>query len=315
MSSLSSTRFAVAAFLVVEVMEATNPAAAQSFNELHEQRAARQAQAEWRRVLPAEIACIDQRLRRKGSSVEALIRRGVKPWATRLIELRSSCRDFVGGVHTDTAPALTGDATGPPTPTVSQGNLNEPKDVGVTPSAETPKNSGMTSTAELSRNSGVTSSAESPKESSANLPSEESVGRVAIEQVQQGDLEPKNGVQSGITEWLSAAFLFALVAIATLLGIVVYLFIRWRNTGQRTATVSLAGKSSEGAGNTPLDATIAEAGKAVRPLADKEIQQPNQTGRSAAASMSQDFAHSSNSQPTYGELFPEIVSMKPRNSG
>jgi hypothetical protein len=210
---------------------------------------------------------------------------------------------------------LTGDATGPPTPTVSQGNLNEPKDVGVTPSAETPKNSGMTSTAESSKNSGVTSSAESPKESSANLPSEESVGRVAIEQVQQGDLEPKNGVQSGITEWLSAAFLFALVAIATLLGIVVYLFIRWRNTGQRTATVSLAGKSSEGAGNTPLDATIAEAGKAVRPLADKEIQQPNQTGRSAAASMSQDFAHSSNSQPTYGELFPEIVSMKPRNSG
>jgi hypothetical protein len=202
---------------------------------------------------------------------------------------------------------LTGDATGPPTPTVSQGNLNEPKDVGVTPSAETPKNSGMTSTAESSKNSGVTSSAESPKESSANLPAEESVGRLAIEQVQQGDLEPKNGVQSGITEWLSAAFLFALVAIATLLGIVVYLFIRWRNTGQRTATVSLAGKGKH--------STIAEAAKAVRPLADKEIQQPNQTGRSAAASMSQDFAHSSNSLPTYGELFPEIVSMKPRNSG
>ena len=295
MGSLSSTRFAVAAFLVVAVMEATNPAAAQSFNELHEQRAARQAQAEWRRVLPAEIACIDQRLRRKGSSVEALIRRGVKPWATRLIELRSSCRDFVGGVHTDTAPALTGDATGPPTPTVSQGNLNEPKDVGVTPSAESPKNSSTTSTAErFLRGDG---------------------GAGGKEQVQQGDLEPKNGVQSGITEWLSAAFLFALVAIATLLGIVVYLFIRWRNTGQRTATVSLAGKSSEGAGNTPLDATIAEAGKAVRPLADKEIQQPNQTGRSAVASMSQDFAHSSNSLPTYGELFPEIVSMKPRNSG
>jgi hypothetical protein len=291
MSSLSSTRFAVAAFLVVAVMEATNPAAAQSFNELHEQRAARQAQAEWRRVLPAEIACIDQRLRRKGSSVEALIRRGVKPWATRLIELRSSCRDFVGGVHTDTAPALTGDATGPPTPTVSQGNLNEPKDAGVIPSAE------------------------SLKDSSATPPSsEKTVGQLAEEQVKQGDVEPKNGVQSGIMEWLSAAFLFALVAIATLLGIVVYLFIRWRNTGQRTATVSLAGKNSEGAGNTALDATIAEAGKAVPPLADKEIQQPNKI-RSAEASMSQDSAQSSNSQPTYGELFPEIVSMKLRNSG
>ena len=291
MGSLSSTRFAVAAFLVIEVMEASTPAAAQSFNELHEQRAARQAQAEWRRVLPAEIACIDQRLRRKGSSVEALIRRGVKPWATRLIELRSSCRDFVGGVHTDTAPALTEDATGPPTPTVSQGNLNEPKDAGVMPSAESLKNSSATPPS-----------------------SEKTVGQLAEEQVKQGDVEPKNGVQSGKMEWLSAAFLFALVAIATLLGIVVYLFIRWRNTGQRTATVSLAGKNSEGAGNTPLDATIAEAGKAVPSLADKEIQQPNQI-RSAEASMSQDSAQSSNSQPTYGELFPEIVSMKLRNSG
>jgi hypothetical protein len=272
-------------------MEATNPAAAQSFNELHEQRAARQAQAEWRRVLPAEIACIDQRLRRKGSSVEALIRRGVKPWATRLIELRSSCRDFVGGVHTDTALALTGDATGPPTPTASQGNLNEPKDAGVMPSAESLKDSGATPPS-----------------------SEKTVGQLAEEQVKQGDVEPKNGVQSGKMEWLSAAFLFALVAIATLLGIVVYLFIRWRNTGQRTATVSLAGKNSEGAGNTPLDATIAEAGKAVPPLADKEIQLPNQI-RSEEASMSQDSAQSSNSQPTYGELFPEIVSMKLRNSG
>jgi hypothetical protein len=291
MGSLSSTRFAVAAFLVVAVMEATNPAAAQSFNELREQRAARQAQAEWRRVLPAEIACIDQRLRRKGSSVEALIRRGVKPWATRLIELRSSCRDFVGGVHTDTALALTGDATGPPTPTASQGNLNEPKDAGVMPSAESLKDSGATPPS-----------------------SEKTVGQLAEEQVKQGDVEPKNGVQSGKMEWLSAAFLFALVAIATLLGIVVYLFIRWRNTGQRTATVSLAGKNSEGAGNTPLDATIAEAGKAVPPLADKEIQLPNQI-RSEEASMSQDSAQSSNSQPTYGELFPEIVSMKLRNSG
>src|SRR4029077_9939250 len=144
-----------------------------------EQRAARQAQAEWRRVLPAEIACIDQRLRRKGSSVEALIRRGVKPWATRLIELRSSCRDFVGGVHTDTAPALTGDATGPPTPTVSQGNLKEPKDAGVMPSAE------------------------SLKDSSATPPSsEKTVGQLAEEQVKQGDVEPKNGAQSGKMEWL-----------------------------------------------------------------------------------------------------------------
>jgi hypothetical protein len=126
MSSLSSTRFAVAAFLVVAVMEATNPAAAQSFNELHEQRAARQAQAEWRRVLPAEIACIGQRLRRKGSSIEALVRRGVKPTAAWLIKLRSSCRDFVQGVQTDAAPWLARDTTGSPKSTIPANNSTEP---------------------------------------------------------------------------------------------------------------------------------------------------------------------------------------------
>jgi len=73
-------------------MEATNPALAQNINDLltifggEKQRAARQAQVEWRRLPPAEMACIDQRLRGKGSSVEALVRRGVKPSAVRLIE-------------------------------------------------------------------------------------------------------------------------------------------------------------------------------------------------------------------------------------
>jgi hypothetical protein len=86
-------RLPTAAFLVVAVTEATNPAVAQNLNDLlrifggDKQRAARQAQAEWRRLRPAEVACIDQRMRRKASSVEALIRRGVKPSATRLIEL------------------------------------------------------------------------------------------------------------------------------------------------------------------------------------------------------------------------------------
>ena len=120
-------------------MHATNPALAQNINDLltifggDRQRAARQAaQAEWRRLPPAEMACIDQRLRRKGSSVEALVRRGVKPSAARLIELRSSCRQFVEGVQTDTAPALARDATGSSTPTVPASNPTEPKDAGVT---------------------------------------------------------------------------------------------------------------------------------------------------------------------------------------
>ena len=86
-----------AALTVAAGMHATIPAFAQNINDLltifggDRQRAARHAQTEWRRLPPAEMACIDQRLRRKGSSVEALIRRGVKPSAARLIELRSSC--------------------------------------------------------------------------------------------------------------------------------------------------------------------------------------------------------------------------------
>jgi len=106
MSSLCSTRFTFAALTVATGMHATIPAFAQNINDLltifggDRQRAARHAQTEWRRLPPAEMACIDQRLRRKDSSVEALIRR-VKPSAARLIELRSSCRQLVEGVQTD----------------------------------------------------------------------------------------------------------------------------------------------------------------------------------------------------------------------
>jgi hypothetical protein len=276
-------RLSVAAFFVAAVMEATTPTGAQNFNELDRQRAARQAQAEWRRVVPAELAFIDQRLRPKGSNIEALVRRGVKPSAAWLAELRSSCRDFVGRVQTDNAPALAGDANGSPTETISQSDPNEPKNADVTPSTESLKDSSVT-----------------PRQ-------------VAEEQVKQGDVEPKNRVQRGIMEWPSATFLFAIVTIAVLLAIVIYLFIRWRGTGRRTAAVSLPEKDSDGGGKTPLNGTIAEAGKAVGPSAVKEIQRPDETGRSAAASMSQESAHGS--LPTYGELFPEIVSMKPRNSG
>jgi hypothetical protein len=77
-------------------------------------------------------------------------------------------------------------------------------------------------------------------------PSAESVGRVAEDQVQQGNVELKDSLQeSGIIVWLSATF-FAVVAITALFGIVIYLFIRWRHTGQRMVP-SLPQKDSEGA--------------------------------------------------------------------
>ena len=226
-------------------MEATNPALAQNINDLltmfggGKQRAARQAQVEWRRLPPAEMACIDQRLRGKGSSVEALVRRGVKPSAVRLIELRSSCRQFVEGVQTDTAPAVARDATGSPMPTVPPSNPTEPNDAGVT------------------------------------LPSSaESVGRVAEERAQQGNVEPKDSLPESRVAWSSAAFLVAVIAIAALLGIVIYLFIRWRDTGQRTVSASatpspIPNKNLEGEEEkAPLETTIGKTGEVVMHLAD-----------------------------------------------
>ena len=286
MGRLPSTRFAFGAFILITVIEATNPALAQNINDLltifggEKQRAARQAQVEWRRLPPAEMACIDQRLRRKGSSVEALVRRGVKPSAARLIELRSSCRQFVEGVQTDTAPALARDATGSPMPTVPPSNPTEPNDAGVT------------------------------------LPSSaETVGRVAEEQAtQQGNVEPKDSLPESRVAWSSAAFLVAVIAIAALLGIVIYLFIRWRNTGQRTVSASatpspIPNKNLEGGEEkAPLETTIGETGEVVMPLADKL---PDQKGQGAAISISQNSAYSSKIELTNEEVLPDTVLIEP----
>jgi hypothetical protein len=284
MSRLASTRFAVAAVTLAAGMHVTNPTFAQNINVLtvfggDRQRAARQAQAEWRRVPPAEMACIDQRLKHKGSSIEALVRRGVKPSAARLIDLRSSCRDFVESVKMDTAPALGRDATDSPTPTEP---VSDPKDADVTPPSQP----------DSTQEAGATPTS-----------SAESVGRVAEEQGQQGTFELKDGrPENGTMVWPSAAFLFALVALTAMLGTVIYLFIRWRNTGQGTVAVALPEMNTEGVGNTPLEPTIGSAGEVVRPLVDKMADE------GAASSMGQDSAHSSHTQPTYGEVFREIVS-------
>jgi hypothetical protein len=95
--------------------------------------------------------------------------------------------------------------------------------------------------------------------------------------------------------------LLALVAIAALLGIVTSLFVRWRNTGQRTAAVSFPEKSSEEAGDTPVKTSISEAGNVV-------------TGESPATSMTQDSPNVSDIGPTYGEIFPGIASVEASES-
>jgi hypothetical protein len=148
----------------------TNPANAQNLNDLlrifgaDNQQVPKQAQTEWRRLPPAEMSCIDQRLRHQGSSVEALIRGGVKPSAARLVELRSSCREFVHRLQNGSVPALARDANGSQRATIAARSPTEPKDVNVTSSAE-PKYSGMAAIAEPSKNSAVAFSGEPSKDS------------------------------------------------------------------------------------------------------------------------------------------------------
>src|SRR6185312_7559768 len=108
----------------------------------------KQAQIEWRRLPPAELGCIDQRLRHQGSSVEALIRGGVKPSAARLVELRSSCREFVHRLQNGFAPALARDANGSQRATIAARSPTEPKDANVPSSVEPPNDSGIASMAE-----------------------------------------------------------------------------------------------------------------------------------------------------------------------
>src|SRR5262249_3947557 len=152
------------------------PAFAQNINDLltifngDRQRALRHAAlAEWRHLPPAEVACIDRGLHQKGSSADALVRKGVKPSAAGLAELRSGChRQFVQGVQTDTAQRVTG---------ASQAGL---------PTADVPA-----STPTARNNAGETT----PPSAATLSPSAETVGRVADERVRQAPVESKVRLQ------------------------------------------------------------------------------------------------------------------------
>ncbi len=51
------------------------------------------AQAEWRKLNPAEISCVDQALRQRGISLQALIQNGITPSNNNSIsEVLGSCR-------------------------------------------------------------------------------------------------------------------------------------------------------------------------------------------------------------------------------
>jgi hypothetical protein len=99
MTKFCSRAFAFTA-VILAGMHAPISASAQNINDFVRsfggviQQAMRQAvEAEWRRLPPPEIACVDQGLRQQGGSVDALISRGVLPSDPRLSQLRAGCRE------------------------------------------------------------------------------------------------------------------------------------------------------------------------------------------------------------------------------
>ena len=173
MSKLCSMESTFAALTLAAGMHATNPAFAQNINDLLTIFGGDRQQAR-RHKLPRPSGVVSLLLKcpvlTRGCGVkvrmsEALVRRGVKPSAARLIELRSGCRQSAEGVQTGTAPASARDATDSSTPNVPASNQTEPKDAGVTlPTIGC----------------------------DASLHSAESDVRVAEEHVPQGNVEPKN---------------------------------------------------------------------------------------------------------------------------
>jgi hypothetical protein len=98
---------------------------------------------------------------------------------------------------------------------------------------------------------------------------------------------------------------------AVLLGAVIYLFIRWRSTGQRAVAVSLPEKNSEvgiekGPEDSPLETPIGKS-DLVRPLIDRMV--PDQSEQGAATSMRRVSAYGSNLEST-SEVRPNTVSIE-----
>jgi hypothetical protein len=50
------------------------------------------AQSAWQKVPSAEVACVDQQLRQRGSSINSVVQQGIGPSDTRVFDVRSSCR-------------------------------------------------------------------------------------------------------------------------------------------------------------------------------------------------------------------------------
>jgi hypothetical protein len=92
------------------------------FGGIVQQQIYKMADAEWRKLPPAEASCIDQALRRDGSNTENMIQRGVLPSDPRLSSIRANCRTSTPNPPTN---QQTAEPSTPPSdqPTASPSNM------------------------------------------------------------------------------------------------------------------------------------------------------------------------------------------------
>ena len=50
------------------------------------------AQAEWRKLAPADVSCVDQTLHQRGISLQALVNNGITPADSRISDVLATCR-------------------------------------------------------------------------------------------------------------------------------------------------------------------------------------------------------------------------------
>jgi hypothetical protein len=101
----NTMRFKIVACLLFAFACSSAPSLAQSPSYVVKQSpGVRQSRAEWRKITPSELSCIDQRLRQQRSSVPTLIQHGILPSDPRLANLRSSCANPIAQQQQATAP-------------------------------------------------------------------------------------------------------------------------------------------------------------------------------------------------------------------
>src|SRR5690242_6240880 len=83
-------------FLLFAISSASAQTANEMFNlfgGLIRSGVAMSAQAAWQKIPLTELSCVDRTLRQQGSSINLAVQEGISPTDSRVLSIRSTCRD------------------------------------------------------------------------------------------------------------------------------------------------------------------------------------------------------------------------------